>query len=299
MVNYDNTNLDQIAELLDKCVENLRKVFEPLRIGPYFPHREEFITDLLQIKKALSIYKSFDLHKSAENLNDRQLFKNFEKEILYNLSSFTGRQETYYHVIVRKLLVKVRSVREEVIKYDQTCNIIHNIAISNSVWGADAATLYDNLERYIEEVLGATSTLHHILQPYLIPYYDEDFKVAIEGKGSTDYFAPSLLPSPTVQQPEPTEPEPAEPGAKLTWNCKPAIAGFIISELIRAGYIDPPVRRGDLNLKELARTCNQIFDFKDFKPGVDGWRNNVDETRNELTAVPRAKLKLPERDQLS
>ncbi|GAB4040453.1 hypothetical protein [Spirosoma jeollabukense] len=95
------------------------------------------------------------------------------------------------------------------------------------------------------------------------------------------------------------EPLSKETEVKLKWNCKPAIAGYIISELIRAGYIEPPVRRGDLNLKELARICDQLFEFKDYKPGVDGWRNNVDQTRNELTEIPRAKLKLHDLDQLS
>ncbi|MCK8493146.1 hypothetical protein M0L20_14850 [Spirosoma sp. RP8] len=90
--------------------------------------------------------------------------------------------------------------------------------------------------------------------------------------------------------------------AKLVWNCKPAVAGYIISELIRAGYIDPPIANGDLNYAELGRICSQLFEFKKHKPSAEGWRKllNADVAgSNALPDYKRAKLKLPDIDQLT
>lgn len=93
------------------------------------------------------------------------------------------------------------------------------------------------------------------------------------------------------------EPQPPEPGVKLKWNCQPAVAGFIISELIRAGYIDPPTTNGEMSNAKLAAVCNQIFDIrgKEDKPTtLDYLKNVVDPERNTLSPTKRAKLKLPD-----
>lgn len=89
------------------------------------------------------------------------------------------------------------------------------------------------------------------------------------------------------------------PGVKLQWNCKPAIAGFIISELIRAGYLEPPKTNGEMSLTKLANICNQVFEVRDHTPSNSSWRNVVDPDRNTLPDIKRAKLKLPDLDQLT
>jgi hypothetical protein len=99
--------------------------------------------------------------------------------------------------------------------------------------------------------------------------------------------------TPIVYQPNSSE------GLKLKWNCKPAVAGYIISELIRAGYIDPPTKDGDLNYKKMAVICNQIFEFKDYTPSPDSWRNVIDSERNTLPDIKRVKLKLPDLENLA
>ncbi|CCH55888.1 hypothetical protein BN8_05185 [Fibrisoma limi BUZ 3] len=86
---------------------------------------------------------------------------------------------------------------------------------------------------------------------------------------------------------------------KLIWNCKPAIAGFIISELIRAGYIEPPITNGELSLTKLANICNSSFRFTKYNPSPNSWRNVVDTERNTLSEANRTKLTLPDLDQLS
>ncbi|QHV97283.1 hypothetical protein [Spirosoma endbachense] len=86
---------------------------------------------------------------------------------------------------------------------------------------------------------------------------------------------------------------------KLTWSCKPAVAGYIISELIRAGYIEPPIKNGELSLNKLANICSQLFDVSGYSPSRDSWRNVVDPERNALPDSKRAKLNLPDLDQLT
>lgn len=95
------------------------------------------------------------------------------------------------------------------------------------------------------------------------------------------------------------QPQIIEPGLKLRWNCKPAVAGYIISELIRAGYLEPPTTNGELSLKKLAGICNQLFEVKGHTPSIDSWRNVVDPERNTLPDMKRVKLNLPDLDQLT
>jgi len=88
---------------------------------------------------------------------------------------------------------------------------------------------------------------------------------------------------------------------KLTWSCKPAIAGYIISELVRAGYIEPPITNGELSYAKLATVCYQIFDFKNEGKSttLEYLKKVVNSQSNSLPDHKRAKLKLPDLDQLS
>jgi hypothetical protein len=85
---------------------------------------------------------------------------------------------------------------------------------------------------------------------------------------------------------------------KLTWSCKPAVAGYIISELIRAGYVNPPTTNGELSLTKLAKICDQLFDIAGHNPSQGSWRNVLDPERNTLSDHKRARLNLPDSDQL-
>ncbi|GAB4027295.1 hypothetical protein [Spirosoma koreense] len=90
-------------------------------------------------------------------------------------------------------------------------------------------------------------------------------------------------------------------GLKLKWNCKPAIAGYIISELIRARYIEPPTTNGELSFAKLAGICQQIFDIKyNGKPTtLDHLKKVVNPESNTLPDYKRAKLNLPDLEQLT
>jgi hypothetical protein len=89
---------------------------------------------------------------------------------------------------------------------------------------------------------------------------------------------------------------------KLKFKCKPAVAGYLISELIRQDYIEIPLHNGDINMTELGRICSQIFELPEgFKTNAEGWRKVLDvdnNTGNQLTDIKRAKLKLPPRTDL-
>ena len=97
------------------------------------------------------------------------------------------------------------------------------------------------------------------------------------------------------------ESEPTEPGVKLKWKCSPAIAGYIISELIRTGYVEPPITNGELSYAKLAGICNQIFDIRsDGKlTTLDYLKKVVNPESNQLPDYKRAKLNLPDLDQLT
>ena len=97
------------------------------------------------------------------------------------------------------------------------------------------------------------------------------------------------------------QPQPAEPGAKLQWKSNPTITGYIISELIRAGYLEPPITNGELSYAKLAGICNQIFDIRsDGKPTtLDYLKKVVNPESNQLPDHKRAKLRLPDLDQLT
>jgi hypothetical protein len=87
----------------------------------------------------------------------------------------------------------------------------------------------------------------------------------------------------------------------LKWNCSPAIAGYIISELIRAGYIEPPTTNGELSFAKLAGICSQIFDIqsKGKQTTLDYLKKVVNPESNSLPDTKRIKLKLPDLDQLT
>ena len=91
-------------------------------------------------------------------------------------------------------------------------------------------------------------------------------------------------------------------GVRLKLKCSPAIAGYIVSELIRGDYIEIPIRHGTINYTELGRICSQIFELPNqFKTSADGWRKVIDVDSiggNQLIDSKRAKLRLPDRKDL-
>ncbi|GAB2562417.1 hypothetical protein [Spirosoma areae] len=150
------------------------------------------------------------------------------------------------------------------------CNTIR-YTVQNWLFCIRENILHFAPERYAES---------KVLLTQLIPFfkvYDEEY----------DYIPSSQL---------------HQPGVKLQLKCSPAIAGYIISELIRGDYIEAPLRHGSINYTELGRICSQIFNLpKQYKTNAEGWRKVIDvdsNSGNQLTDIKRSKLKLPDRTDL-
>ncbi|WP_026629505.1 hypothetical protein [Dyadobacter alkalitolerans] len=78
---------------------------------------------------------------------------------------------------------------------------------------------------------------------------------------------------------------------KLKWLCNTNVAGFVIRELMAKGYIEMPLRKGDLNLKAAAKMCMSVFDFEtDSQANLE---REMSETTNTLEEFRRQKIKIP------
>jgi hypothetical protein len=76
---------------------------------------------------------------------------------------------------------------------------------------------------------------------------------------------------------------------KLKWNCSAAMAGFIISELIGKGYIEPPKKNGEWSYRKTAKICQEIFEINTQPSHLE---NVINPVRNTLAETTRQKLTL-------
>lgn len=98
----------------------------------------------------------------------------------------------------------------------------------------------------------------------------------------------------TIQRKQSTE-----PNVKLQWTCKPAVAGYIITELIREGYLDPPTTNGELSYAKLGAICEQLFTVAGHSPTAESWRKALNPESNTMPDYKRIKLKMPPYSELS
>ena len=121
-------------------------------------------------------------------------------------------------------------------------------------------------------------SIHHVIQQF---FETEELYGRLDNDGA-NYEQPQLI----------------EPGEKLQWNCKPAVAGYIISELIRKGYIEPPVTHGELSYAKLGAICNELFTVANHTPTPESWRKVLNPESSTLSDHKRAKLSLPDSNDL-
>jgi hypothetical protein len=72
---------------------------------------------------------------------------------------------------------------------------------------------------------------------------------------------------------------------KLTWIGKSSDLAYLIGEFCRKGYIEKPLRNGNINNTKLARQLLNSFNFKDEKPTNDGLRQYIIDTSSEFNRV--------------
>jgi hypothetical protein len=79
---------------------------------------------------------------------------------------------------------------------------------------------------------------------------------------------------------------------KLKWNCKPAILGFLITELANKGFIEYPLHNGEINPTGLAKICFELFDCATTKDNlVKEFNQNG---KNTLSEIKKIKFRIPE-----
>jgi len=84
----------------------------------------------------------------------------------------------------------------------------------------------------------------------------------------------------------------SEQGAneKIKWLGTPAQFGYIMTELIGKGFVEPPLYNGEPNFSGLTRLCFQAFNI-DTTPG--NLKNEMNPKRNTLSDTKRQKFTIP------
>lgn len=233
-----------------------------------------------------------------ENIEYVCLERQFSKEVEGNLLALNNPNSGVYYLNKLAKLINPY-IDYTAVKYlENTCNT----RLLINVPGVNAA----NVNAFLFEVQQFSISFGYIEETILrllsesVWYQQYIALIKVEGysKGvavANDFDKVSAKPSTNE------EPEPIAPGVKLQWNCSPAIAGYIITELVRAGYIEPPKTHGELSYAKLAGICSQLFDIRsDGKPTtLDYLKKVVNPESNPLPDYKRAKLNLPDLDQLT
>jgi len=96
---------------------------------------------------------------------------------------------------------------------------------------------------------------------------------------------------------------PLQAGEKIKWKGTPSQFGYLFSELVKHGFIEPPLYNGETNYTGLAKLCYEYFDIesepgkkttpgnltKELKPDND----KTGERKNTLSDTKRAKFNIP------
>ncbi len=91
--------------------------------------------------------------------------------------------------------------------------------------------------------------------------------------------------------------KPIQAGEKIKWKGTPSQFGYLFLELVKHGFIDPPLYNGETNHTGLARLCYEYFDIdttpgnltKELKPD----NKITGERKNTLSDTKRAKFTIP------
>ena len=78
---------------------------------------------------------------------------------------------------------------------------------------------------------------------------------------------------------------------KIKWKASPSIFGFLMNELVKHGYIEPPLRGGEYNFTGLAKLCCSYFEINS---PLENVIKELNPNKNALSDVKRAKFTIPE-----
>lgn len=77
---------------------------------------------------------------------------------------------------------------------------------------------------------------------------------------------------------------------KIKWTGTPSQFGYLFTELIRQGFIEPPLYNGEMNIKGFARLCWECFDINTTPQNLE---KECNPNKNDLSETKRAKFTIP------
>lgn len=77
---------------------------------------------------------------------------------------------------------------------------------------------------------------------------------------------------------------------KLKTNASPSVFGFLITELVNKGFLEAPLRGGEINYTGLAKLCYSIFDTGSTLENII---KEINPKKASLSDVKRAKFSIP------
>jgi len=80
-----------------------------------------------------------------------------------------------------------------------------------------------------------------------------------------------------------------KPG-KIKWNGTPSQFGYLFTELIKQGFIEPPLYNGEMNIKGFARLCWECFNINTTPQNLE---KECNPNKNDLSETKRAKFTIP------
>ena len=90
--------------------------------------------------------------------------------------------------------------------------------------------------------------------------------------------------------------KPSPSNEKIKWNGSPSQFGFLISSLVKKGFIDPPLYNGETNFSGLARLC---YDYFDIETTIGNLTKEVNPEKNSLSNTKRSKFDIPDLSDLA
>lgn len=84
--------------------------------------------------------------------------------------------------------------------------------------------------------------------------------------------------------------KPLPAGGKIKWSGTPSQFGYLFLELVKNGFIEPPLYNGETNYKGLARLCYQNFDINTTPGNIE---KEMNPNKNTLSDTKRAKFTIP------
>lgn len=293
--------LKETDELHNEIGRAIRHVNEEHRIGQFLKSRIVYFENYAAITQKMIDEVESNLSKSLRPAQELTYLENLESLVMHISSTYSDVETQDWQDTIELRLQNNNYILDSVVnrivinatEKELASNLIEQVRI--------CCYKFDLACEEVAKLAGKSSFVqdHPKKFPNIISY--------IPSEKHTEKLIPVSEVKPPAQKLEKESNESAKetntlPGMRLKLKCSPAIAGFIVSELVRGDYIEIPLKHGTINYTELGRICSQIFELpSEYKITAVGWRKVIDVDSiggNQLINSKRAKLKLPDRKDL-